>query len=527
MIVGILLAGLLLIGLSGCRREPAPPVTPAIDNPAPQPLSRRSALDIVQPPAAIAPLNALAMDAYAPEVSILSPKPDDVLTDTTVSVRLRVKNLPIYIDNTWQLGPHLQVRLDNQESYTVYDTDTPLELTDLAPGTHTLGVIAAKPWHESFKNIDAYAQTTFHIFAETGEHQPTAGQPALIYSQPEGTYGAEPILVDFHLSDVPLHLIAQESDLDNIKDWHLRCTVNGDSIRIDTWEPVYLTGFKPGQNWVQLVLEDEDDQPIANAFNNTVRLIDYQPGGTDTLSQLMRGKLTAPELRGIVDPNYVPPAPEPASQGAAAQPPDADGELSEPAPLPLDSDPGKPDDAEQSLDEGESDKPEERAPADVAPESVKSTESLEPSDVMESTDSMEPTDSMDNKIEPTAAVEPGEVEPIEMEPIEAEPVEMEPIAAEPVEMEPIAAEPAEIELLEAEPAEAEPAEMEPGGPIEAEPTEAEPAEAKPAEAKPAETEPTEAMEVTEEVVPPINSGRRLLKRLYDYRDRAVESGGNR
>jgi hypothetical protein len=39
-------------------------------------------------------------------------------------------------------------------------------------------------------------------------------------------------------------------------------------------------------------------------FNNTVRLITYEPKGKDTLSKLVRGELTAAEARGIVDPNY-------------------------------------------------------------------------------------------------------------------------------------------------------------------------------------------------------------------------------
>jgi hypothetical protein len=34
-------------------------------------------------------------------------------------------------------------------------------------------------------------------------------------------------------------------------------------------------------------------------------MIDYQPGGQDTLSKMVRGEVTAQEVRGIVDPNYV------------------------------------------------------------------------------------------------------------------------------------------------------------------------------------------------------------------------------
>jgi len=305
-----LMALVVLLGLTvGCGPTMVDESSGLPVNPPPQSLTPRASVAVTGSPAVIATLDEV-LAAAEPEVTILSPRPDEVLSDTTARVRIRVENLTIYMNDVFRLGPHVQVQLDNQPSTSVYDTSEPLDLADLSPGTHTLRVLAAKPWQESFKNRGALAQVTFHVLAKTGENQPTLGQPALIYSQPEGSYGAEPVLLDFHLSDLPLHMIAQESDLDAIKDWHLRCTVNGESLRIDTWEPVYLTGLKPGRNWVQLVLEDEDDQPIVNTFNNTVRLIDYQPGGTDGLSRLMRGELTPAEVMGIVDPNYVPPEPE-------------------------------------------------------------------------------------------------------------------------------------------------------------------------------------------------------------------------
>ena len=39
---------------------------------------------------------------------------------------------------------------------------------------------------------------------------------------------------------------------------------------------------------------------MSNAFNDTVRLITYQPKGQDTLSKLVRGELTADAARGLV-----------------------------------------------------------------------------------------------------------------------------------------------------------------------------------------------------------------------------------
>ncbi len=245
------------------------------------------------------------MEVYQPQVSILSPKPNEVVQDTQVSVRFQVQDLPLFQNEEFGLSPHLHVIVDNQPYSALYDVSKPFELKDLEPGTHTIRAFASRPWHESFKNDGAYAQTTFHVFAKTPEASPDLKQPLLTYSRPKGSYGAEPVMLDFYLANAPLHLVAQADNADNIQDWQVRCTIDGESFTIDRWEPIYLKGLKPGKNWVQLELLDEKGKVIPNAFNNTVRLIDYQPGGTDTLSKLVRNELTIAEVRGIIDPNYV------------------------------------------------------------------------------------------------------------------------------------------------------------------------------------------------------------------------------
>ena len=97
-------------------------------------------------------------------------------------------------------------------------------------------------------------------------------------------------MLDFYLTNAPLHQVAQENAQDEILDWKIRATVNGESFAIDQWQPIYLKGFKPGKNWVQLEFIDERGNIVKNAFNNTVRLINYQPLGQDTLSKLVRGE---------------------------------------------------------------------------------------------------------------------------------------------------------------------------------------------------------------------------------------------
>ncbi|MBD2357153.1 hypothetical protein H6G41_21435 [Tolypothrix sp. FACHB-123] len=264
----------------------------------------------VSPPTTIQELRP-ALEGYQPQVAIITPQPEEVLPENKVTVRFQVKDLPIFKNPELELGPHLHVILDNQPYTPVYDLNQPLVFSDLAPGTHTLRVFASRPWHESFKNEGAYAQTQFHIVTKTEDNNPDPSLPLLTYSRPKGDYGAEPILLDFYLTNAPLHLLAQDNSKDDLSDWRIRCTINGESFVLDRWQAVYLNGFKPGKNWVKLEFLDNQGNPVKNVFNTTVGIINYQPNGKDTLSRIVKGELTADQVRGIVDPNYTAKVPEP------------------------------------------------------------------------------------------------------------------------------------------------------------------------------------------------------------------------
>ncbi|MDX2256568.1 MAG: hypothetical protein NW214_13725 [Pseudanabaenaceae cyanobacterium bins.39] len=269
----------------------------------------------VSPPSEIQRLSR-QLDQYEPKISILSPKADEILNDGEVSVKFDVKDLPIFKNAEFGLGPHIHVALDNQEYKALYDINQAVTFSNLSPGTHTIRAFASRPWHESFKNQGAYAQVSFHVFTKTDENNPNAQTPLLTYSRPVGTYGAEPIMLDFYLQNAPLHLLAQKEA--KINDWQIRATIDDQSFVFDRWEPIYLKGFKKGKNWVKLELIEVDGDPIPNVFNSTAHVINYQPDGTDTLSRLVRGEVIA-NIDAIVNPSYVPPAtpaPEPTPEPA-------------------------------------------------------------------------------------------------------------------------------------------------------------------------------------------------------------------
>lgn len=297
----------LALGLTSCGGDRDVPVVLLADDATATKANRLvGAIAEVSPPERIQQLKPY-LDVYAPQVRIATPDPDATLTSTTVQVEVQVRDFPIYKDQSLGFGPHLHLFIDDQPHQAIYDAGEPISLENLAPGTHTLRLLAVRPWGESFKNEGAYDQVTFNVFAPSPQNNPDDSQPVLTYNQPQDRYGAEPILLDFHLNNAPPHLVAQADE--TITDWRIRCTINGESFVFDRWQPIYLQGFQPGKNWLKLELIDENGNLIDNALNTTVRVIDYQPGGDDSLSQLVRGEIPLAQAKVLIDPSYEPPAP--------------------------------------------------------------------------------------------------------------------------------------------------------------------------------------------------------------------------
>ncbi|NJK59458.1 MAG: hypothetical protein HC918_03275 [Oscillatoriales cyanobacterium SM2_1_8] len=265
------------------------------------PIRRTATVTEVSPPAEIQRLGRF-LDRYQPQVQILQPAADAVLTTDAVTVQLTIADLPIFRHPEFELGPHIDVVLDEREHRDVFDVSQPLVFADLTPGTHTLRAFASRPWHESFKNREAYAQVTFHVYEKTAEHAPVAEAPLLAYNMPAGNYGGEPILLDFYLRNLPLSLSPLTEEPPT---WRVRVTVDGESFVLDRWQSTYLKGWQPGRHVVKLELLDENDRLWAGPFNSTARLVNYTPNGTDALSRLLRGEII-PGIEAIVDPNYAP-----------------------------------------------------------------------------------------------------------------------------------------------------------------------------------------------------------------------------
>ena len=324
-LVGSCLALTIMLGIASCEQQiQATSVGSAVENNSM--VVTNGPLSEVNIPASIARL-APSLDKFQPQVSILSPKPDQTLTDDRVTVKLAVKDLPIFKQPELGLGNHLHVILDKQTYQGVYDLSQPLVFKNLAAGTHSLRVFASRPWHESFKNTGAYAQVSFNVLTKTAENNPDPNQPLLTYSRPTGTYGAEPIMLDYYLTNAPSAVT--QGDQNSVPNWRIRATVNDQRFILDRWNPVYLQGFKIGKNWVRLELVNDLGTPIPNVYNDSVSIVTYDPQTKDTLAKLIRGEFEPNLEHSLVDPSYVVIEPVPIPTPAIAPVP-----LSTPTPAP-------------------------------------------------------------------------------------------------------------------------------------------------------------------------------------------------
>lgn len=132
-----LIAVVLTMGIAGCGDRL--PELPKLGNEKKTVTTQVPQISEVSPPTAIQKLGRV-LDQYQPQVTILSPQPQEVLQDNTINVQLQVQDLPIFKSDLG-LGPHLEVILDNQPYKKIYDLEQPLAISDLEPGTHTLRVL--------------------------------------------------------------------------------------------------------------------------------------------------------------------------------------------------------------------------------------------------------------------------------------------------------------------------------------------------------------------------------------------------
>jgi hypothetical protein len=259
-------------------------------------------------------------DDAAPALRIMEPADGATVDGANVAIRLdlsgELKGYAPGKDPATGMGNHIHVILDNAPYEAYYDISKPFELRNVTAGTHTLRVFASRPWHESYKNEQAFDMVTFTVrgggdasqptTASTGQRvadnkagasnananananasaspasSPTAegkdmsavqggasvdeSKPLLTYSRPKGEYKGEDanaIMIDFWLKNAQLQGQGGQ--------YRVRYSVDGGEPKfIDRWEPIWLTGWTAGKHTVRLELVDSAGNPVDNGGYNT------------------------------------------------------------------------------------------------------------------------------------------------------------------------------------------------------------------------------------------------------------------
>ncbi len=252
-------------------------------------------------------------DNAAPTITVVEPKNGATVNSSVVKVKLTLagdlKGYKPTKDMTTGMGNHIHVILDNQPYEAYYNLDQEFELRNVSDGEHTLRFFPSRPWHESYKNANAFQMVKFTVrnggadttkptttnanqamsnsnvsaTPEGKEMQPsTAGavdakKPLLTYSRPKGEYklaDADAIMIDFWLSNAGL----QQRDTDmaiNNSAYRVRYSIDGgDTKFIDIWNPIWLTGWTEGKHAIKLELVDKDGNLVDNGgYNSTTREI--------------------------------------------------------------------------------------------------------------------------------------------------------------------------------------------------------------------------------------------------------------
>ena len=285
-------------------------------------------LQEVAPPPAVQQLQE-GLAERQPRVRILSPASEAVLPGGPWSLRLAVEDWPLVDGGPLGLGPHLQVRLDDGDPVLL--TTPEALLPELRPGSHRLTVVAARPWGEAVKSPGAMDQIRLHRTAANPLSLPAVDSAQLVPVSPEGGAAAEPLLLDWLLIDTPLQHLREDD-----ASWRLRVTVNGDSFLVDRQTPLWLRGWRPGRNALQLELLDGRGEPLNPPFNSLVREVWLDPTlprpawqgprlSPAELAILLGEAPPAVAMEDLQDPSPAP-TPSPASAPSPQPEPQASGE---------------------------------------------------------------------------------------------------------------------------------------------------------------------------------------------------------
>ncbi len=295
-----------------CGSETATNVKNSNANTPASPDAARETITIAERPQKVKDLMAARgeQDQATPTLTIAEPKANATVSSSTVKVKLNIagdlKGYKPHMDEATKTGNHIHVILDNQPYEAYYNLEQEFELRNVTDGEHTIRVFPSRPWHESYKNEGAFQMVKFTVKGGGGDpskptttsngntmanansnanaaakptpegkgmQSSTAGavdatKPLLTFSRPKGEYkgpDAESIMIDFWLANAKLTGDGGE--------YRVRYSVDGGEAKyIDTWGPIWLSGFGAGKKSIKLELVDKAGNLVDNGgYNSTSR----------------------------------------------------------------------------------------------------------------------------------------------------------------------------------------------------------------------------------------------------------------
>jgi len=279
-------------------------------------------LQEVPPPQAVQQLQQ-ALAGFQPRVTIAAPQDGAVLEAGPWQLKVRVQDWPLVDAGPLGLGSHLVVQIDDQPPHRLTAADAPggdgvvvLQGPPLSPGSHRITAYAARPWGEAVKSPGALEQIRVHRLVANPQALPAPGRVQLLPVSPSELNQGEPVLLDWLLLDAPLQNLRPGDG-----SWRLRVTINGDSFLVDQNVPLWLRGWRPGDNSLLLELVDGRGEPLNPPFNSLVRAVTLPRPGAEAANgpRWLQGRLSDQELAQLLGQLPAPepePRPEPDQQRA-------------------------------------------------------------------------------------------------------------------------------------------------------------------------------------------------------------------
>ncbi len=141
-------------------------------------------------------------------------------------------------------GQHIHLIVDNKPYSAQYTSEFDYDIGD---GEHTLMAFLSRSYHESIKTNQAHIFKKITVKDKNIMSANNISEPMVTYSRPKGTYvGADTkkVMLDFYVSNAEL----------GVGGYMIDVNINGESHKIDKWQPYYIEGMPMGENKITLSL---------------------------------------------------------------------------------------------------------------------------------------------------------------------------------------------------------------------------------------------------------------------------------